>query len=173
MIGLTITSDAAAVLDRLRIGQAEANAALVREVHQGAIRIQSRTKRTYLSGHALRRITGRLSRSIHVSGPSITRGAGGRMKSVQANVGTNVEYAAYHEFGFHGAQKVRAFTRQTNTVFGRKLNHKITQYVAPFTRAVNYGGHPFLRPAATDEYPGIRTRIRAAIERAFGGQSYG
>lgn len=173
MIGLTITSDAAEVLQRIRIGQADANAALVREVHQGALRIQARTKQTYLSGHALRRITGRLSRSINVNGPRITGGAGGRMESVEANVGTNVEYAAYHEFGFSGAQKVRAFTRQTSTVFGRRLDHKVTQYVAPYTRMVNYKGRPFLRPAATDEFPQITAHIRAAIERAFGGQGNG
>ena len=173
MIGLHISDNASEILERIRIGQASANAALTREVYAGALRIQARTKQVYLSGHALRRITGRLSRSIHVKGPIVEGGEGGHITSVEANVGTNVEYASYHEFGFHGTQNVRAFTRKTSTVFGRTLSKPVTQYVAPFTRNVQYGGHPFLRPAATDEYPKIITNIKAKMQAAFGGQGNG
>lgn len=172
MIGLTISSNAKEVLERLAGGRGAAHEALIKEVYAGALRIQATTKQVYLSGHALRRITGRLSRSIHVTGPTVGGDASG-VVTYEANVGTNVKYAAYHEFGFHGTQNVKAFTRQTSTVFGRKLDHNVTQFVKPFSRAVNYDGRPFLRPAATDEFPGITKRIKEAIARAFGGKNDG
>src|SRR5437879_1550606 len=48
--------------------------------------------------------TGRLIKSIVSEVSPSERGVVGR-------VGTNVVYAPFHEFGFHGAQEVRAHTR--------------------------------------------------------------
>ena len=169
MIGLKVSSNASEVMAHVHTGQTTMDQGLIRVVERGAIRIQSLTKMGYLNNQVLHQRSGRLARSIHVKGPTVHGGSGGRMESVEANVGTNVEYAGYHEFGFRGGQNVKAFTRETSMVFGRRLDHPVTQHVKPFHRTVNYGGRPFLRPAAKGEWPQIIADVKALAGRAFGG----
>lgn len=68
--------------------------------------IQAAVKDGKLSGQVLHVRTGTLRRSIN---RSIAYGE----SRVTGIVGTNVEYAAIHEFGFHGAVNVREYLRRS------------------------------------------------------------
>ena len=76
----------------------------------------------------LGRISARLSTSIQATEPEqISDG-------YQIRIGTNVEYARKHEFGFVGKEQVGAHTRKGHPV-------------RAFTRNINLRARPFLRPA--------------------------
>ena len=77
-------------------------------------------------------------------------------------LGTNMPYAAYHEFGFHGTVNVKGFNRVTHLVNGKgelmtrggkrnaaKLKRGFVGVspVRPHPRRIAYAGKPFLRPA--------------------------
>ena len=71
-----------------------------------------------LSGDVLRVRTGRLRRSIHPEW-DFRQGYSG------ATVGTNVEYAAIHEYGFSGSVQVKSFQREmTKALVSRYHRHK-------------------------------------------------
>lgn len=59
--------------------------------------------------------TGRLrgSLSFEIIGSASPGSAAPAGSSVTGRIGTNVKYAAFHEFGFHGVENVKAFTRVT------------------------------------------------------------
>jgi Bacteriophage HK97-gp10, putative tail-component len=65
-------------------------------------------------------------------------------------------YAAFQEFGFHGAENVRAHSR---------LGHP----VRAFTRSVNYAGRPYVRPSIPVAIPKIAGRHKDAVDRAMKG----
>lgn len=66
-----------------------------------------------------------------------------------AEVGTNLVYAAYHEYGFHGRVQVSQHTRNGALVRAHGRN-------------VNYPGRPYLRPALDDIF--TTGRAEAIIE---------
>jgi phage gpG-like protein len=67
-----------------------------------------------LSGQALHRRTGNLSRSI----THRTTDAGG---AINAIVGTNASYARVHEYGAHGVVNVPSYVRMQTMAFGRPM----------------------------------------------------
>jgi phage gpG-like protein len=70
-----------------------------------------------LSGQALHRRTGNLSRSI----TSRTTESGG---AINAIVGTNASYARAHEFGAHETVNVPAYVRMQTMAWGRAIDPK-------------------------------------------------
>lgn len=88
-------------------------------------------------------------------------------------VGTNVEYAARHEYGFEGIESVRSHTRrkrQRVRLFGRtKTLDTRDVFVRPFTRIANTPAKPFLRPAAESESnkEKVATIVLDHLRRAF------
>ena len=120
--------------------------------------LAKKVKQDFLSGQALQRRTGRLSRSITTSFESDN-------DSFKGIVGTNVAYGAYHEFGFTGQETVKTFQRKQTMAFGRPMNTKIVQ-VRSFTRNVNYKAHPFLRPALEEMRPEIEKQINDVATNA-------
>lgn len=66
-------------------------------------------------------------------------------------VGSNVEYAAIHEFGGEGraSANVRAHTRQITQAFGRPLKKATTVSVKAFTRSQHWKipARPYARPS--------------------------
>ena len=82
-----------------------------------------------------------LQRSIHTQVTERTR------NSVTAVVGTNVAYARVIEYGFHGAQAVRAHTMRMTQVYGRLLATPLIVAVRAHVRLVNRAARPYLRPA--------------------------
>jgi phage gpG-like protein len=86
-------------------------------------------------------VTGKLAQSITH-----------RVYEDYAEVGTNISYGAFHEFGFQGTVMVSAFTR-------RRGKSGYPWPVSAHTRRINYAGRPFLRPALDDVFQSGRAVV--------------
>jgi phage gpG-like protein len=81
---------------------------------RGLLLVVASSQREYLSGprpNKIQSVTGRLRQSVT---SNVTRSA----DRVVGRVGSSVKYAAFHEFGFHGVQNVRAHSRVMDQTFG-------------------------------------------------------
>jgi phage gpG-like protein len=112
-----------------------------------------------LSDDVLRVRTGRLRRSITYA---VREEPGG----VYGTVGTNVEYARFHELGFHGTQSVREHLRKVTQGFGKAANSKMVK-VRAHERHVDYAGRPFLRPSLEQLQPEITAELEKAAGKAL------
>lgn len=103
--------------------------------------------------------TGRLMGSITVS----TR------DKLQIAIGTNVEYARIHEFGFAGYQHVSGHIRvrrKNVKLFGKTRNVRTGPiFVTAFDRGMIMPARPFLRPSIENE--NNITKITASINKAI------
>ncbi len=135
--------------------------ALGQGLEAGLLLAVGRAQTNYLSGPRpgkLNVITTRLRGSIT---EEVTTAA----QTVTGVIGTNVPYAAYHEFGFHGTVQVKGFNRVTHLVNGKnqmlakggkknaaklKTGFVGVSPVHAHPRRINYAGKPFLRPALND-----------------------
>jgi phage gpG-like protein len=149
----------AQVIARLKELPQKTQHTLVRAITALAIDLQSKVKSDKLSGQVLKRRTGTLSRSIN---RQITDTA----NSVTGQVGTNIEYAAFHEYGFHGTQQIREHLRQIKQAFGRPIEPRSVT-VAAHSRKVDYPAHSFLRSALHDMDAAIRGGIADALHEAI------
>ena len=102
----------------------------------------------------LRRITGRLSRSItgaqsewgneSIYEVTITN------DGIEVELGSSTPYAGVHEHGFSGSVTVPGHTRRITKAFGRSI--PATQvHVRSFVRAMNVPARPYLSPAIDRE----------------------
>lgn len=130
----------AAKFDRM---QAQAMPKLQERIAKVVIKLQSRVVANKLSGQVLRVRTGTLRRSIHSD--VIATG-----NSVTGIVGTNMEYAAFHEYGFHGTENVKEHLRTIKQAFGKSLKSPKKITIHAHTRQVDYPEHSFLRSALAD-----------------------
>jgi hypothetical protein len=80
-----------------------------------------------------------------------------------AEVGTNVVYANYQEFGFQGNVNVKAHTRTVKKVFGRTLPAPVVQDVRSHTRSVNYKGKRYVGNAFDKYRPRYIARMEALL----------
>lgn len=112
-----------------------------------------------LSGQVLNVRTGRLRRSINakvmLEGPK-----------PEGTVGTNLVYARPHEYGFKGAEQVKAHLRTIKQAFGKSIA-PVSVQVAGFVRKVDIPEHSFLRSALADLEPTIKSEIRGAVTEAL------
>jgi hypothetical protein len=81
-----------------------------------AIQLQRYVKEDALSGQILHNRTGNLRRSINFELSEVGN-------NISASVGTNVEYAAAHEYGFDGEVTVRASIRRTRDQMAAATYH--------------------------------------------------
>ncbi len=137
-------------------------------VERLSIVVQTGVKEGKLTGQVLHVRTGTLRRSIN---RKITDDSSG----VFATVGTNVKYAAAHEYGFDGDVTVRAHTRraqQQMALKGKKRPGKSegTINVRQFTRHMHLPERSFLRSELRDRTPEIRETLRQAALRAVRGE---
>jgi len=116
---------------------------LVVVMNRLTLEIQSQVKGFKLSGQVLHTQTGTLRRSINRE----VRVVPGM---VEGTVGTNVEYAGAHEFGFSGRVTVRAHIRTIKLAFGRQLKSPIEVSVGSFSRSANLPERSFLRSTLTE-----------------------
>lgn len=147
----------ASVINALASIAAKTSPELEKTVTRLAIRVL-RSVKTKLSGDVLSVKTGRLRRSINYKVESSTAGVG-------ATVGTNVEYAAGHEFGFKGVVNVKAHTRAISEAFGKKLTTPVNAFVRGHSARRNMPERSFLRSALTELQPEIITEIEATIAK--------
>lgn len=130
----------AAKFDRMR---EQALPKLKRRIARIVTKLQARVVTNKLSGQVLKVRTGTLRRSIH---NEVTVSSG----SVTGIVGTNMEYAAFHEYGFHGTENVKEHMRTIKQAFGQPLKSPKKITVRAHTRKVDYPEHSFLRSAFAD-----------------------
>ena len=100
--------------------------------------LQAYIQSTKLEGQYLHHRSGRLSASIH---PEFVNSA----TEIKAVVGTNVEYARVHEYGFHGTVEVKQHQRKTPS--GKMCIVK----AHPMT--MNVAEKPFMRDSLREYYP--------------------
>lgn len=156
------------------------NSRLLRVMQRLAIELQGNVKEDKLSGQVLHVRTGTLRRSINQRVESSG-------SQIVATVGTNVEYAAIHEYGFHGQVTVREHLRRSRAQMGlarfrmNKLGERIEVkgsyakagggngevYVRSHTREVDLPERSFLRSALREMQPKIIQEIhQASVEAA-------
>ena len=157
---------------------------VVRAMNRITIGLQARVKAEKLSGQVLHVRTGTLRRSINRE----VR-ASGSAGMIEGIVGTNVEYAAAHEYGFDGTVTVRAHVRRISTKFksealqsqngkaatiarwvGRSgKNRFVKGYadVAAHARHMHLPERSFLRSALKEYEPVARIELQRALLEAF------
>ena len=161
-IGGNVTGDREVVADLRRF-----DAAASGEIQNGIVRITlkllSKVKAQKLSGQALNVRTGRLRRSI-------TQRIDASDSEISGIVGTNVEYAAIHEYGFKGSVTIKQHLRLVKQAFGRPLKSPVWATVGAHSKNVNLPARSFLRSALAElKNSGvIQTELDAAIKNAIG-----
>jgi len=126
---------------------------IVREL---GIRLTNKIKANKLTGNPLKVQTGRLRNSIHsdevFSGNTYT-----------TNVGTNVKYAAIHEYGFSGSQSIKTHSRTITQAFGKPIG-STTFSVSAHIRTVHMPMRSFARSALAEFTPQIKPIIENRID---------
>lgn len=136
-----------AAVERIRGARQDAPETIRTTVQRLTLRLQAKVKSDKLSGQVLNVRSGRLRRSINAR----VDGDGWQVTGV---VGTNVEYARAHEFGFKGTVQVKEHLRRM-----RQGNVMVSQH----TRNVNIPERSFLRSALDDMKPEIRAAFLGAL----------
>ena len=139
-----------------------------------------------LSRQVLNNQTGRLRRSIHAT-DVVDKGG-----TVEGTVGTNVEYAAVHEYGFSGVVTVKAHMRMVKASWkaagqfsrsltgmglkGLRKSQKIAYarsaggggaMVRSHSRTVNLPERSFLRSALKELAPQFIARLQADVNKGL------
>jgi HK97 gp10 family phage protein len=157
MISGAIVGDRELIQKMERLGPVQ-HRALVNVITRLSTELSALVKTGYLSGQALKRKTGRLSRSVNYK---IAESS----SSIVGSVGTNVEYGRYWELGFDRA--VGAGARGgPRTLIGRARDRYFEKH-PPGTR--HYDARPFLKPALADMKSKIIADIEAALVKATKG----
>lgn len=171
MSNFSVSIRAEALMARLKDGKVKLHANMLRTVTRLSIEVQAAVKAEKLTGQVLHVRTGTLRRSINRQVTDDERG-------IMATVGTNVRYAAVHEYGFRGAVSIREYirrvpSRDTWGFIATSQTKKLTRVkwmktsegfarVRAHTRNMNMPERSFLRSTLKD----FRQRIRVAIKRA-------
>lgn len=152
-----------AVTAKLKRIPPDVQLALGKSVGRICLALVRTVKQNKLTGQVLHVRSGRLRRSIH-SEVSSTETA------VTGIVGTNVEYAAAHEYGFTGTESVRQHLRTITQAFGRAIKGGAVQVqVSAHSRQVNLPERSFLRSALREMAPEITMQLRQAVNNALRG----
>lgn len=157
MIAVTVRGDGAVAFE-LRNMTNRVHEAIRRAVTRESLKLLELVKAGKLSGQVLKTRTGTLRRSIN-------RQQTETADTVTATVGTNLSYAAIHEYGFDGTESVRAHVRTITSAFGRPLASAVQAQVRGYERHVHMPERSFLRSALADR----RSAIIAAIDEAVAG----
>lgn len=158
-------------------------------IQRGLYAAQGLAQREYLRGPRPTRLdvkTGRLRNSLWVKiGESAT--------TAQGILGSNVKYAAFHEFGFTGTVNVKAHKRAVKAMKdgkrieprkaimkdGKRIGWKmglapaaadagaVVTYaeVRAHSRRVDYAGKPYARPAVTRSLPMMIAEMKREMEK--------
>lgn len=149
-----------AVAARFERAAAEAMPMLAQRMQRVTVKLQAKVVRDKLSGGVLNVRTNNLRSSIHqgvtVSGDKVT-----------GIVGTNVEYAAFHEYGFSGTQNVKEHLRKIKVAFGKPLKKPKLVSVRAHERKVEYPEKSFLRSAMEDLRSEIMVELTAAVKEVL------
>jgi phage gpG-like protein len=140
-----------AVHERLRIAITRLALQLVRHVVADKLSGQVLGKYTHWKA------TNRLRNSIN---PGTLQESG---TAISQSVGSNVEYAAFWEYGYTGQISVSAHPRTITQAFGRPLKSPVVQNVRAYSRKVNIAPRSFLRSALADMTEEIKVGLNNAV----------
>jgi len=149
-------------LARLRGAPERLTSAMQTTVQRLSIRVQAAVKNK-LSGGVLHVRTGTLRRSIN-------REVNSTPTRVVATVGTNVKYAAVHEFGFNGDVTVRSHVRKVasrSIGAGKKQTVQGIGFVREHTRHMVIPERSYLRSTVREFQPQIKSELKAAALEAI------
>lgn len=157
-VRITLTGDVAA-RERLAAAPEVISRALDRAMGRSLDIVYRRAVFNLTAGNPLHVKTGRLRQSIATAQ---------RISDHAGIIGTNVEYAAAQEFGFVGAEQVRAHSRNMTQAFGVRLKVPKRVQVGPYARLMRIPERPYLRPALADSQAEIAELFRAGVAAAIG-----
>ena len=112
--------------------------------------------------HRLRSISGTLRKSVYYSKTADVNG-----DAIRTHIGSNVKYAAAHEFGFTGNVKVKPGRMKITQVFGRKLASPLTANRRAFTRRMRVPERAPIRTGIKDHFALIDREIQRAVKAEF------
>lgn len=136
------------LISRINAMPAAIKGRLKTTIQRLTFQLLSHVKADKLSDQVLRVRTGRLRRSI-------TQEVQIEGEKIIGIVGTNVEYARAHEYGYTGAVTVKSHIRRLKT--GKETN------VRSYSRNANIKERSFLRSALSDMESKITEDIQAAL----------
>lgn len=161
MITATVDKESvASLLRKLKESIPKAESGVQKEIIRLALKMTGKVMGK-LSGDVLKVRTGRLRRSIHPEWEFKSGYSG-------AIVGTNVEYAATHEYGLKGTVQVKSFQREMTKAFGKPVAPKQVT-VSAHSRIVNMPERSFLRSALREMEPEIIEGLRNAVKKEMQG----
>lgn len=102
-------------------------------------------------------VTGRLRQSVRTTKPQING------DQVTTSIGSNVSYAALHEFGFSGLVKVKAHPVTIEKAFGRKLKAPVTFTRKAHERSVTIAERKPFRTGIAEHLGDIETEITREV----------
>lgn len=146
------------VVQHLQAMSEQARRSIQRAVVAEAIRVQARVRQK-LAGEVLQERSHHLHDSIHFEAP-VEEASG-----IYGKVGTNVVYAAFHEYGFKGTEQVREHTRRISVAFGKPIA-TVEATIRAHARRVDYPARSFLRSSLAELEPEIRARLDQAVNEA-------
>ena len=146
---------------RLEAMPAAVQTALMTKARQLAINLQAHVVNDKLHGQVLHQRTGALARSIQEEVTSEAKAVFGRVFSAG-----DVKYAAFWEYGFHGVEHVRAFTR--TSAFGKPT---APYQVGPYDRRVDQDARSYMRTSLADMADEISTGLKEAVVKALQARS--
>lgn len=128
-------------------------------IARSTLKLLIKVKREKLNGQVLNKRTGRLGRSITQKPIELSNGVAGI-------VGTNVEYAPPHEYGFNGDVTVKAHLRMIKMAFGKSISPKQVS-IKTHTRKVDLPEKSFLRSALEEMRKEIKQDLEVSIQRGI------
>lgn len=132
------------------------------------LQLEREVKQNYLTGQVLKVRTDRLRGSISRNHKDTRSHLETTPTSAYAIVGTNVEYAAVHEYGFDGNVTIKAHTRRAPARRGAaKRGKKAATGIAnvrSFTRHMRMPKRAYLAPA----FAAFKPKILAAFDQMLG-----
>jgi phage gpG-like protein len=145
-----------ATLERLQSLPGAVQEGLARALARASLDLQADAQGK-LSDGVLRSRTGALRDSILAT---ISTSATG----VSAEIGSDLPYAAFQEYGFQGIETVSAHLRTIKQAFGRPLRAGSERIaVGAHDRKVAYPAHSFLRAALADRETEIMSGLETAV----------
>ena len=156
--GVVIGSEA--IIAKFKQSEAQAMPKLTARIQKVVLQLQAKVVRSKLSGQVLKVRSNNLRSSIH---QAVTVGG----NKITGIVGTNVEYAAFHEYGFSGPQNIKEHLRTIKMAFGKRLKKPKIVTVRAHQRQVEYPEHSFLRSAMADMADEIRVAISEGVKEAI------
>lgn len=149
-------SGAREVVDFFRSAPNHVRQALTREIDRLGIMLLQRAKMK-VSGDVLNVKSGRLRRSI-----KMTKNRSGDGYSV--SVGTNLEYAAAHEFGFTGNVWVTQHQRLVRKAWGRPVRNPQMHNVWGYDRRMRLPERSFLRSSFNELQPQMSQQLATFLQ---------